>query len=245
MKHSTKIFIGINLLLFTGCIQPSYNANQYYNTPQTEKPLIFHTNEHSFMHSLQNASTTNERNSYLDEFLLKSDMQCANYLNAPLQKPEESHQNDSLYMSIADTVSTVFGLSYITNTAKAVFLDDNNQESQQEKDAYANALSPEMRKGVEIGRARFAKELQKKKALPMDKYSINQLKEDTLKYDKQCNLEYGLIEINRALKDIQRQINTRVVVKKEPKLTIDPKVVKEKVEKATKEVEAKKSKKKE
>jgi len=197
------------------------------------------------MHSLQNASTTNERNSYLDEFLLKSDMQCANYLNAPLQKPEESHQNDSLYMSIADTVSTVFGLSYITNTAKAVFLDDNNQESQQEKDAYANALSPEMRKGVEIGRARFAKELQKKKALPMDKYSINQLKEDTLKYDKQCNLEYGLIEINRALKDIQRQINTRVVVKKEPKLTIDPKVVKEKVEKATKEVEAKKSKKKE
>ncbi len=239
MVTSKRILIGLTLLLTTGCIQPSTDGKINYNT-QTNKPLTFHTNEHSFIHSLKDSSTLEERNSYLDEFLLKSDMQCANYLNKPLQKPIESHKNDSLYVSIADTVSTIFGLNYITNTAKAVFLDKETKNRTEERNAYANALSPEMRKGVEIGRARFAKELQKRKALPLEKYTINQLKSDTLKYDKQCNLEYGLIEINRALKDMQHQINTEVVVKKEPKLTLDPKTIKAKVEQATQEVEAKK-----
>ncbi len=181
MNSSTTLLSTFVLLLVTGCIQPSININSKLNNNSTTKALTFSTNEHNFMHSLSRASTVEERNSYIDEFLLKSDMQCANYLNQPLKKSDNSTKNDSLYMSIADTVSTLFGLSYITNTAKAVFLD-NKKETDEEKKAYANALSPEIRKGVEIARARFAKEMRKKQALPLDKYSIENLKEDTVNY---------------------------------------------------------------
>ena len=241
MKISTTLLSTFTLLIATGCIQPSINtsSNYYNNSNSKTKALTFSTNEHNFMHSLNRVKTAQERNSYMNEFLLKSDMQCANFLNQPLQKVDNSSKNDSLYMSIADTVSTVFGLSYITNTAKAVFLDGNDAESAQEKTAYVNALSPEMRKGVEIARTRFAKEMRKKQVLPLAKYSRNNLKEDTLKYDKQCNLEYGLIEINRALKEMQSQVNTKVVSKK-PTLTINPQVIKDKVAQATQEVKEKK-----
>lgn len=242
--HTSKILLStFALLVVTGCIQPSFDTSSNYNSNSSTNSLNFSTNEHNFMHSLSKASTVEERNSYMDEFLLKSDMQCANYLNQPLQKTDDTAKNDSLYMNIAEGVSSLFGLGYITSTAKAVFLDDNGKASNEEKAAYVNALSPEMRKGVEIARVRFAKEMQKKKALPIEKYPINQLKEDSLKYDKQCNLEYGLIEINRALKTMQTQMSTRVAPK-EPKLTIDPKIIKNKVAQATQEVKEKKEEKK-
>ena len=75
--------------------------------------------------------------------------------------------------------------------------------------------------------------------MPLKKYSIDNLKEDTLKYDKQCNLEYGLIEINRALKEMQSQMNSRSITK-EPTPTIDPQIIKDKVAQATQEVKEKK-----
>ena len=239
MKTSTTVYISI-LLSITGCIQPSINMNSsYYSASSQIKELTFSTNEHNFMHSLKKTSTKQERNSYMDEFILKSDIQCTNFLNQPLKKANNSTQKDSLYMNIAESVSSLFGLSYITNTAKAVFLDGNSEASEEEKIAYANALSPEMKKGVEIARARFAKEMKKKQALSLNKYSIDNLKEDTLKYDKQCNLEYGLIEINRALKEMQSQVNTKTITK-EPTQAIDPQVIKNKVAKATQEVKEKK-----
>ena len=239
MKTSTTLLSTFALLIITGCIQPSIDIGNNYNASSTTKELIFSTNEHNFMHSLSKDSTKQERNSYMDEFILKSDIQCANFLNQPLKKTDHSTKNDSLYMNIADTVGTLFGLSYITNTAKAVFLDGNNKKSVEDKTAYSNALSPEMRKGVEIARARFTKEMKKKQVLPLNKYSIEKLKEDTLKYDKQCNLEYGLIEINRALKEMQSQMNTRNVSKKSTQ-SIDLQVIKDKVAKATQEVKEKK-----
>ena len=239
MNTSTTLLSTFTLLIVTGCIQPSIDTSSGYSNHSATKALIFSTNEHNFMHSLNRVTTAQERNEYMDEFLLKSDMQCSNFLNQPLQKIDNTPKNDSLYMSIADTVSSLFGLSYITNTAKAVFLNTNDSKSAEEKTAYANALSPEMRKGVEIARTRFAKEMKKKQALPLAQYSINNLKEDTLKYDKQCDLEYGLIEINRALKEMQSQINTKTVSKK-PTLTINPQIIKDKVAKATQEVKEKK-----
>ena len=242
MNSYTTLLSTFALLAITGCIQPSIEIANSYNNHSATKELTFSTNEHNFMNSLNKASTKEERNSYMDEFLLKSDIQCTSFLSQPLKKTDNSTKNDSLYMSIADTVSTLFGLSYITNTAKAVFLD-NKKETDEEKKAYANALSPEIRKGVEIARARFAKEMKQKQALPLDKYSIENLKEDTLKYDKQCNLEYGLIEINRALKEMQSQMNTRAVPK-EPTPTLDPQVIKDKVAQATKEVKEQKEEKK-
>lgn len=243
MNTATTLLSTFALLLTTGCLQPSIDTSSNYKGDSATKTLTFTTNEHNFMHSLSKASTVEERNSYMDEFLLKSDMQCANYLNQPLQKTDDTAKNDSLYMNIAEGVSSLFGLGYITSTAKAVFLEGNDEASAEEKTAYANALSPEMRKGVEIARARFAKEMRKKEALPLEKYSIKNLKEDTLKYDKQCNLEYGLIEINRALREMQSQMNTRAVPK-EPTATLDPQVIKDKVAQATQEVKEKKEEKK-
>ena len=243
MNTSTALLSTFALLVVTGCLQPSIDTSSNYNSNSATKTLTFSTNEHNFMHSLNKASSKQERNSYMDEFFLKSDMQCANYLNQPLQKTDDTAKNDSLYMNIAEGVSSLFGLGYITNTAKAVFLEGNNEASVEEKTAYTNALSPEMRKGVEIARARFAKEIRKKQVLPLDKYSIENLKEDSLKYDKQCNLEYGLIEINRALKVMQSQMNTRAVPK-EPTPTIDPQIIKDKVAQATQEVKEKKEEKK-
>ena len=237
MGNLSKVVSIVSLVFITGCVKET--PNPFLNNPNTasQKNLIFKTNEYSFMNSLKDAKSEELRNSYMDEFLLKSDMQCANYLNQPLKKTN-TQQNDSLYMNIFDTVSTLFGVKYITDPAKAVFLG-NDGESQEGKEAYANALSPEIRKGVEIGRARYAKKMVNKKRLSLEKYGVENLKKDTLNYDKQCNDVYGLIEINRALKEMQTQINTRTIVKAPTPLSIDPQTIKDKVAEATKEVKEK------
>ena len=63
------------------------------------------------------------------------------------------------------------------------------------------------------------------------------------KYDKQCSNEYGLMEINKALRQAQNQMMRRST--EAPK--IDPVEIKKKVEVATKKVkeESKKKKKQE
>ena len=237
--QTTSIY---TVLLLTGCASGLPNMMGSNLDQNNQKAVTFKTNQVHFMSSLKSTSSLSERNEYIDEFILKSDMQCQNYLNNPLIKPEVDDSKDSLYMSMFDTVSSLFGISLATNAAKAVFLD-NDGESIEEKKAYVNALTPEIRKGVEIGRNRFAKSMTKKKNLKLKSYSINNLREDTLKYDKQCDDAYGLIEINRALKEMQSTMHTRTVVVK-PVLNIDPKAIKAKVEAATKEVKEKKIEKK-
>ena len=238
MGNLTKTVSIVAALFMTGCVGETPNPfASNLNDSASQKNLIFKTNEHSFMNSLRHTKSVEERNDYMDEFLLKSDMQCANFLNAPLKKTP-TKQNDSLYMNIFDTASSLFGMSYITDTAKAVFLSDDG-ESVEEKEAYANALSPEIRKGVEIGRARYAKKMTHKKKLPLKEYTVANLNRDTLIYDKQCNDTYGLIEINRALKEMQTQLNTRTIVKAPTPLSIDPQAIKDKVTEVTKEVKEK------
>ena len=240
MNRAIIFLTGTSVWLLTGCLQPSVTISKNYETSNNRQKLTFHTNEHDFLHTLTPKSTIQLRNDYMDEFLLKSDMQCTNYLNYPLEKTQQENEHtNSLYMGIADTVGTLFGVRYITETAKSVFLNNTTKESTEEKKAYANALSPEIRKGVEIGRTRFAKKMLKKKLLSLKKYNINNLKKDALSYDKQCNLEYGLIEINRALKEMQRALNKPSIVPK-PKQAIDVKIIKKKVTQATKEVQEKK-----
>ena len=233
--QSTSI---IAAFLFTGCVTEMpdlLSSNLDENT--NNKTVLFKTNKVHFMSTLKSTSSMQERNAYLDEFILKSDMQCQNYLNSPL-KQEVDKSEDSLYMSLFDGVSTLFGVSLLTNTAKAVFLNDDGT-STEEKKAYANALSPEIRKGVELGRSRYARSMTRKKALNLKAYSVNNLREDTLKYDKQCNDAYGLIEINRALKEMQNSVQTQRTPSN-PILKINPQVIKAKVEAVTKEVEKKK-----
>ena len=238
MKKLIQLSAIATILLLTGCVSALPNMIDSNLEQNNQKAVSFKTNQVHFMHSLKSNSSQHERNLYLDEFLLKSDMQCQNYLNNPLVKPEVNDNKNSLYMSMLDTVSGLLGMSLATNAAKAVFLD-NDSESLEDKKAYVNALSPEIRKGVEIGRKRFAKSMIKKKNLDLKAYSINNLREDTLKYDKQCDDAYGLIEINRALKEMQNSVYAKEV-HTTPSLKIDPKAIKAKVEAASKEVKEKK-----
>jgi len=242
MKKLMKTSSIFTALLLTGCASGLPNVMGSNLDQKNQKAVTFKTNQVHFMYSLTKNSTLAERNNYLDEFLLKSDMQCQNYLNNPLVKPDVDNSKDSLYMGVFDTVSGLFGISLATNAAKAVFLD-NDAESIEEKKAYVNALTPEIRKGVEIGRNRFARSMTQKKNLDLKAYSINNLREDTLKYDKQCDDAYGLIEINRALKEMQNAVHT-TSVSSTPTLKIDPQAIKAKVEAASKEVKEKKIEKK-
>ena len=239
MKKSLQITSLLATLLFSGCVSSMPNMFGSNLSQATNQELLFKTNQVHFMSTLKDNATQQERNAYMDEFLLKSDMQCQNFLNKPLQKPKVDKNKDSLYMSLFDSISSLFGISLVTNTAKAVFLNDD-EESQEEKKAYANALTPEIRKGVEIGRNRFAKEMTKKKSLSLKAYSVNNLRQDLLKYDQQCNDDYGLIEINRALREMQSSMY-RQTAPAPTAPTIDPKTIKAKVEEASKEVEKKKT----
>ena len=243
MKKSLQFTsILVTSFLLTGCVSGMPDILGSNLDQNNNQAVLFKTNQVHFMSTLKETSNIQERNAYIDEFLLKSDMQCQNYLNNPLKKPEVDKSKDSLYMGIFDTVSGLFGISLATNAAKAVFLNDD-KNAQEEKKAYANALTPEIRKGVEIGRSRFAKAMIKKKNLNLKAYSINNLREDTLKYDKQCDDAYGLIEINRALKEMQSTMYKRTPTGTAT-LNIDPKAIKAKVEAASKKVEAKKIEKK-
>lgn len=237
MRLKSKITTVIILLTFTACVPniPKTSLKQ-----QQAKPLLFETSQAHFIHSLNEKSTLQERNDFIDEFILKSDIQCQNYLNNPLKKPETDESKTSLYMNLFDSVATLFGISLVTNSAKAVFLE-NDVESNEEKKAFATALSPEIRKGVELGRARYARTIKAKKKLDLNTYSIQDVNVDIKKYDRQCDDAYGLIEINRALKEMQTAIN------RPPSVTtpaINPNRIKDKVIEVTKEVEEKKEGKK-
>ncbi|MBU1666887.1 hypothetical protein KKC13_00565 [bacterium] len=226
------------IVLFAGCATTTtLPTNLGLEASQSNvKTLSFATDKSKFMTKLGSNISIQNRNAYMDEFIFQSDIQCQRYLNNPLTKGEKSSTESNLYMNLFDTVSAMFGMKYITDSAKSALMDDKstNAENQQ---AYENALSPEIRRGVEIARVRYAKEMMAKKSLPIDRYGSVQLEEDMNTYDKQCNDEYGLIEINRALKDMQNQMRTGTVPTQQ--LMIDPQAIKDKVTAVTNEVKEK------
>ncbi len=240
MKRSLLLTTAISII-FTGCISPSFQqSNLNLNLSNDTKALRFSTNESTFLTRLNPNISKERRNEFIDEFILKSDVQCQQYLNNPKKDEKKSKNEDELYLNIAQTVSTVLGLGYITQTAQAIFLNDKDDESSKEgQKAYENALSPEIKKGVEIVRERYAKKIKNKKILSIKKYNPTQLKEDMNIYDKQCNMEYGLIEINRALKEMQSQMRMRKPMYKKPKARINLESIKEKVKNVSKKVKLK------
>jgi hypothetical protein len=224
----------IILILFTGCVNNPMLPSHLNNSSE-QKALIFKTNPATFISELNIKTDKIGRNSYITEFILKSDIQCRSYLAIPVSKPKTDVSQNQLYMNIFDTVSTVFGLGYITNTAKSMLSGDgsNNLENQEE---YKKALSPEIKRGVEINRERYAKKIKSKEKLSIKEYPITQLRKDMLIYDKQCNEAYGLIEINRALKAMQQNLNRPQI---HTKSTINLEAVKQSVTETTKKVQAK------
>ena len=236
MFQIKKVITLPSLLLFVACL-PNEQAtlNPLSFNQESDKSQQFQTNLENFVASpFHENATKEERDNFIKEFILQSNLQCQHHLRHPSNSYQKSQAEQELYMTIFDTVSMIFGVSHITESAKRALMP-NTQESSIYQKEYQTALTPEILKGVELGRSRYAKTLLKKTSLTLDTYDINQLKEDMSKYDKQCNQTYGLIEINRALMALQQTIE------KSPNETtskeIDPVVVKRKVEAVTKEVE--------
>jgi hypothetical protein len=141
-------------------------------------------------------------------------------------------------MNVFDATSQVLGVKNITDGVKNVYLSSDDDTKAEARSAYEKALSPEIKRGVEIAREEYAQtNMYSKKYKLIESYTNEMLERDMQNYDKLCSHEVGLIEINKALKKMQKR--RKKVTPFSPKLVIDPVNIKNKVEAVTKEVEAK------
>ena len=237
-----KIYILLSSLVgFSGCVS-DLNSGNSLAPGERGYENGFNTNQYVFLASrLDATSTKDDRNSFLEEFLSQSDMQCQHYLGSSQHQSKKvtTSAEQTLYMNIFDTVSLLFGVKYITDTAKEVFVSNTNTNTAENQSMYQSALSPEIIRGVEIARFRYANMMRARKDDNLKSYSIVNLQNDMKKYDKQCSNEFGLMEINKALRQAQNQMMRSGVAN--PK--IDPVEIKKKVEVATKKVKEEKKKK--
>ena len=244
MFRIKKVLMLSSVLLFVACVPSEQTTlNPLSLKQKNHTSTLFQTNLDNFVSSpFHKNLTQEERNRFIKEFIFQSNMQCQHHLQQPSQTQQNTQNEQNLYMNIFDTVSMLFGVSHITESAKKALMT-NTQESSSNQQKYQNALTPEILKGVEIGRKRYANTILKKYPLPIKEYGTDALKKDMSNYDKQCNHTYGLIEINRALMALQQNIQ-------EPSRTlstvkIDPVEVKKKVEDVTKKVVKEKGRKEE
>ena len=227
-KIHSLIAAGI-LLLISGCGSDTVEPDKKKN-----KVAGFKTNTSMFIATIDKVSPTKEdRNAMIDEFIIKSNLQCQHYLSNPLNKSSSNPKKQELYMDVFDGVSQAFGVKNITDGAKKLYTKNNDDGSNKAKIAYENALSPEIKRGVEIARESYAQKMILRKTRMIESYTIGMLKQDMKNYDKLCSYETGLIEINKALKKAQKQPKIRPFSPK-----IDPTTIKNKVEAITKEAEA-------
>lgn len=220
------------VLLVSGCGQPAKDEDK----EKSKKPTGFKTNRASFINTLDNDSPSRKnRNAYMDEFLIKSDVQCQQYLNKPLSASNGKKQG--MYMKVFDATSQAFGVKNITDGAKKLYSGGDDEKSKEAKLAYENALSPELKQGVEIAREKYAqRNMHSKKYKLIESYTNAMLERDMQNYDKLCSHEVGLIEINKALKRMQK--SPKEVTPFSPKLVIDPVAIRNKVEAVTEKIEA-------
>ena len=248
MFHLKEALMVSSLLLFVSCVpNRESGVTPLINQQKSHKSSEFQTNLDNFINSpFHQEVTKEERDAFIKEFLFQSNMQCQHHLTQTPHAQQEKQDEESLYLTIFDTVSMIFGVSHLTESAKRALLS-NTQESDGYQQKYQDALAPEILKGVEIGRVRYAKEILKRATKPLEKYPMKRVKKDMRTYDRQCNREYGLIEINRALMSLKQNLQTpQESIAPQPKQSkIDPIVVKKKVEEVTKEVERKEGRKKE
>lgn len=222
------------VVLITGCGQKT-------TEPANKKKKItgFQTDQSRFIAKVDKVSPTRkQRNELIDEFILKSNLQCQHYLNDPINRAAANPKKSELYMDIFDGVSEAFGVKNITDGAKRLYKKDTDPAKKNKaKLAYENALSPEIRRGVELARENYAQRMILRKTRLIESYTIPMLKRDMRNYDKLCNYETGLIEINKALKKaIKRAEKKRELEPFSPKINL--KMIKNKVESVTKQAEA-------
>lgn len=233
MKISNNYYlIGLAvMLLISGCGQPAKEKK--------EKVRGFQTNKSSFINTLDKESPSRKnRNDVMDEFITKSDLQCQQYLTRQLTKSSsEETNNNGLYMNVFDATSQVLGVKTFTDGAKTLYMSGNEKEKKDLKLAYEKALSPEIKRGVEIAREEFARtKMYVNKYKLIESYTNEMLERDMKTYDRLCSHEVGLIEINKALKRMHKQ--PKKVTPFSPKVVIDPVTIQNKVEAVNEKIEA-------
>jgi len=236
IKNIPFIVTACVLVLITGCGQKTTEP-----VDKKKKVTGFQTDQSGFIAKVDKKSPTKEeRNELIDEFIIKSNLQCQHYLNDPINKAANLKKSE-LYMDIFDGVSDAFGVKPITDGAKRLYKKDDPNKKNKVKLAYENALSPEIRRGVELARENYAQRMILSKTRLIESYTIPMLKRDMRNYDKLCNFETGLIEINKALRSaLKRAEKKREMEPFSPK--IDLKMIKNKVESVTKQEQANEAK---
>lgn len=233
-KTSSTLFLMSSIIWFVaGCGSQEVQPNDNKNAVQG-----FRTDRTYFITTIDESAPTREmRNAYLEEYIQKSDIQCSQYLESSITSTSFSPSNTGLYMALFDSVSEVFGVKPLTDTAKELYRS-NEVNSQKTKLAYRRALSPEIKRGVEIARERYAHKLLSNRYRLIESYTFKKLHSDLERYDRLCNYDTGLVEINNILKNARKQKKEKVTPFS-PKLKIDPETIREKVETVTKESEEK------
>ena len=228
IKNNYYLTGSVVLLLIAGCGQPAKE--------EKKQETGFKTNMSGFINTLDNSSPNKKnRNALMDEFIIKSDVQCQHYLEVPLTKPKKE---DGMAMKVYDATGQAFGVKNITDGAKTLYTGGDKDKNKEANSGYEKVLFPEIKRGVELAREKYARtNMYSKKYKLIESYTNKMLERDMQNYDKMCNHEVGLIEINKALKKMQKR--PKKVSPFSPKLVIDPVTTKNKVETATKEVEVK------
>ncbi len=207
--------------------------------PKKKPAPGFHTNRALFYNVPDKKAPNKElRNALMDEFIEKSDIQCQKYLNDPIMRASSPNPSKSqLYANMFDNVSELVGTKGITDGAKGLYSRGDKKDPYKMQMAYERALSPEIMRGVEIARERYAQKILSNKYRLIESYTISMLERDMESYDRLCNYETGLIEINRILKEATRPQKTMAPFSS--KRMIDPNTIRNKVEAVNKEAEAK------
>jgi hypothetical protein len=175
--------------------------------PKKKKPQGFHTDRALFFNVPdKNGPTKNMRNALLEEFIQKSNIQCRQYLTDPIIRAGSSTpSNSAAYTNVIDNVSQFVGTKGITDSAKSLYaLKGTGEDSYKKKMAYERALSPEIIRGVEITRERYARKIRANKYRLIESYTLPLLENDMQSYDRLCNYETGLMEINRILQQASK-----------------------------------------
>lgn len=228
IKNNYYLTGSVVLLLIAGCGQPAKE--------EKKQETGFKTNRSGFINTIDNTSPNKKnRNALMDEFIMKSDVQCQHYLDIPLTKPKKE---DGMAMKVYDATGQAFGVKNITDGAKSLYSGGDKDKNKEENSDYRKVLSPEIKRGVELAREKYARtNMYSKKYKLIESYTNEMFERDMQNYDKLCNNEIGLIEINKALKKMQKR--PKKVSPFSPKVVIDPANIKNKVETLTKEEEAK------
>jgi len=237
IKTFPTVFLMASIMWFTvGC------TSQKAQPSEKKSPVQgFRTDTTYFITTVDESAPTKQmRNTYLEEYIQKSEIQCSQYLDRPIAQTSSSKSDTRLYLALFDTVSELFGVKPITDTAKKLYRK-NEKSSNETKLAYRRALSPEIKRGVEIARERYARKLLSNRYRLIESYTMPDLYRDLEKYDRLCNYDTGLVEINMILKKAGKEKKGKIAPFS-PKLKINPETIREKVEAVTIESETKESK---